>query len=81
MRRTKKRTATTRHIFSFLFLYACRFSFFGCLYHDLLNEEAVKVLVEMIEENDFDRTISQIISEKTIVNGIIGLLATGVTGT
>jgi phosphogluconate dehydratase len=43
----------------------------------LLNEEAVKVLVEMITENSFDRTISQIISEKTIVNGIVGLLATG----
>jgi phosphogluconate dehydratase len=43
----------------------------------LLNEEAVKVLVEMIHENDFDRTISQIVSEKTVVNGIIGLLATG----
>ena len=43
----------------------------------LLNEEAVKVLVEMITENSFDRTISQIVSEKTIANAIIGLLATG----
>lgn len=43
----------------------------------LLNEEAVKVLVEMINENSFERTISQIVSEKTIVNAIIGLLATG----
>ncbi len=43
----------------------------------LLNEEAVRVLVEMIEENSFDRSISQIVSEKTIVNAIIGLLATG----
>lgn len=43
----------------------------------LLNEEAVKVLVEMINEKSFDRSISQIMSEKTIVNGIIGLLATG----
>lgn len=43
----------------------------------LLNEEAVKVLVEMINEKNFDRSLSQIVSEKTIVNGIIGLLATG----
>jgi phosphogluconate dehydratase len=43
----------------------------------LLTEEAVRVLVEMIEENSFDRSISQIVSEKTIVNAIIGLLATG----
>jgi len=43
----------------------------------LLNEEAIRVLIEMINEGDFDRTIAQIVSEKTIVNGIIGLLATG----
>lgn len=43
----------------------------------LLNEEAVKVLVEMIGEKSFNRTISQIVSEKTIVNAVIGLLATG----
>lgn len=43
----------------------------------LLNEEAVKVLVDMVDENNFDRSISQIVSEKTIVNAIIGLLATG----
>ncbi|MFK7786957.1 MAG: phosphogluconate dehydratase [Crocinitomicaceae bacterium] len=49
----------------------------GTELRQLLNEEAVRVLVEMINENNFDRTTSQIISEKTVVNGIIGLLATG----
>lgn len=43
----------------------------------LLNEEAVKVLVNSIKSNSFDTTFAGIISEKTIVNAIIGLLATG----
>lgn len=42
-----------------------------------LNEEAVKTLLQLIENKSFDSTIASIVSEKTIVNGIIGLLATG----
>ena len=43
----------------------------------LLNEEAVKTLVEMIASKSFDRTLAAIVSEKTMVNAVIGLLATG----
>ncbi|MFK8046591.1 MAG: phosphogluconate dehydratase [Crocinitomicaceae bacterium] len=43
----------------------------------LLNEEATKVLIELINKRNFESTIAGIVSEKTIVNGIIGLLATG----
>ena len=42
----------------------------------LLNEKAVELAVEN-SKLGLDRSISRIINEKTIVNGIIGLLATG----
>lgn len=42
-----------------------------------LNQEAVRVLLENIRSKDITRTIGQIVDEKCIVNGIIGLLATG----
>ncbi|MFK8037422.1 MAG: phosphogluconate dehydratase [Crocinitomicaceae bacterium] len=43
----------------------------------LLNEEATRVLVSLINNRNFESSIAGIISEKTIVNAIIGLLATG----
>ncbi|MFM6945578.1 MAG: phosphogluconate dehydratase [Flavobacteriales bacterium] len=42
----------------------------------LLNKEAVKVLVENIHLGK-SRSLAQIFDEKTVINGIIGLLATG----
>lgn len=42
-----------------------------------LNHAAVKVLTENIRSKDLSRSIGHIIDEKAIVNGIIGLLATG----
>ena len=42
-----------------------------------LNKEAVRVLAENIRSKDESRTIGRIVDEKCIVNGIIGLLATG----
>jgi len=44
---------------------------------DALNRHVVKVLLENIRSRDFSRTVGQIVDEKSIVNGIIGLLATG----
>ncbi|MFK7786170.1 MAG: phosphogluconate dehydratase [Crocinitomicaceae bacterium] len=44
---------------------------------EALNREAVRQLVENMRSKDLERSIGKIISEKTIVNGIIGLLATG----
>ncbi|WBX73955.1 phosphogluconate dehydratase [Tenacibaculum pacificus] len=43
----------------------------------LLDEEAVKIISKNCKEKDFDNTLASIYSEKTVVNGIIGLLATG----
>jgi phosphogluconate dehydratase len=48
----------------------------GTELRNLLNEEAVKVAVENTKHG-FDRCIATIVDEKVIVNGIIGLLATG----
>ncbi len=44
---------------------------------EALNREGVRVILENIRDKHFDRTIGQIVSTKSIVNGIIGLLATG----
>ncbi|MBP5994135.1 MAG: phosphogluconate dehydratase [Crocinitomicaceae bacterium] len=48
----------------------------GTELRDLLNEEAVKVAIENTRIG-FEGSIANIIDEKVIVNGIIGLLATG----
>lgn len=42
-----------------------------------LNKEAVSTLVNNINQKSLERTIGFLVNEKTIVNGIIGLLATG----
>ncbi len=42
-----------------------------------LNEEAIKILLENIRSGEFEKSLGFILDEKTIVNGIIGLLATG----
>jgi phosphogluconate dehydratase len=49
----------------------------GTALRELLNEEAVKVLLNRIKEKSFDASIAAIVDEKVVVNGIIGLLATG----
>jgi phosphogluconate dehydratase len=49
----------------------------GTLMREKLNEHAVKVLVEQIQKRDFSHSMASIFDEKTVVNGIIGLLATG----
>jgi len=43
----------------------------------LLDEEVVKIISTTCKEKYFDKTLAAIYSEKTVVNGIIGLLATG----
>lgn len=43
----------------------------------LLNEEIVKILVQTSMNRTFDASLAKIVDEKTITNGIIGLLATG----
>ncbi|MCH2223380.1 MAG: phosphogluconate dehydratase [Crocinitomicaceae bacterium] len=42
-----------------------------------LNRKAVQVLLENVRSKEYKRSVGQIVSEKTIVNAIIGLLATG----
>lgn len=49
----------------------------GTELRNLLNEEIVKVIAENCSARDKNLTLSRIISEETIVNAIIGLLATG----
>lgn len=44
---------------------------------ELLNEEVTKVIIELAEKHSFDHSLAAIINEKTIINGIVGLLATG----
>lgn len=48
----------------------------GTELRDLLNEYAVMQLTQNAEEKD-ERALYKIVDEKTIVNGIVGLLATG----
>ncbi|MBT7624057.1 MAG: phosphogluconate dehydratase [Flavobacteriaceae bacterium] len=49
----------------------------GTELRDILNEEVVKVITQTSINKSFDKTLCNIVSEKTIVNAIIGLLATG----
>lgn len=49
----------------------------GTPLRELLNEEGVKVLLQNIKSGNIENSISHVVSEKTVVNGIIGLLATG----
>lgn len=42
-----------------------------------LNKKAVEVVLENSRSENFERSVGQIVSEKTMVNAIIGLLATG----
>ena len=44
---------------------------------EALNREGLSVLLGNIKSKDFSRTVGNIVEEKSIVNGIIGLLATG----
>lgn len=44
---------------------------------ELLNREAIKVVLDNVKAGTIDRTASHIMDEKAVVNGIIGLLATG----
>lgn len=44
---------------------------------ELLTEEAVKTVIHLIQQSTFESTLAGMVDEKTIVNGIIGLLATG----
>jgi phosphogluconate dehydratase len=43
----------------------------------LLNEYAVKVIAENAQKKNFENSLCSIYNEKVVVNGIIGLLATG----
>lgn len=42
-----------------------------------LNREGLRVLLENIRNKDINRVVGKVVDEKSIVNGIIGLLATG----
>ena len=44
---------------------------------ELLTEEAIKVLSRNCEANSFENSLSTIYDEKVVVNGLVGLLATG----
>jgi len=44
---------------------------------DALTQKAVEILIEQLNGERITTTVSEIISEKTIVNGLVGLLATG----
>ena len=44
---------------------------------ELLNEEIIRILIENSNKKSFEYSLCSIICEKSIVNAIIGLLATG----
>lgn len=44
---------------------------------DALNHEGLSVLLKNVKSKDFAKTVGSIVNEKSIVNGMIGLLATG----
>ena len=44
---------------------------------ELFNDLGIQTLVNNVRSGDFNYTAASIISEKSIVNGIIGILATG----
>ncbi len=49
----------------------------GTPLREALNEVAVKTVVDLIHAKSFESSLASIVSEKTVVNAIIGLLATG----
>jgi phosphogluconate dehydratase len=49
----------------------------GTELRNALNKEAIRVLLDNIRSGEVERSLGYILSEKSIVNGIIGLLATG----
>jgi phosphogluconate dehydratase len=49
----------------------------GTELRDLLTEEAVKAALALSNKKEFSATMAGMVTEKTIVNAIIGLLATG----
>jgi phosphogluconate dehydratase len=49
----------------------------GTELRDLLTEEAVKAALTLSNKKEFSATMAGMVTEKTIVNAIIGLLATG----
>jgi phosphogluconate dehydratase len=49
----------------------------GTPLRELLNQEAVKVLLERVREQDFDATLAGMLNEKVMVNAMVGLLSTG----
>ncbi len=49
----------------------------GTALRSALNKEAIRLLLENIRSGDVQKSLGFMVSEKTIVNGIIGLLATG----
>lgn len=49
----------------------------GTALREALNKEAIRVLLDNIRSGETERSLGFMLSEKSIVNGIIGLLATG----
>ncbi|MFZ9028391.1 MAG: phosphogluconate dehydratase, partial [Crocinitomicaceae bacterium] len=49
----------------------------GTALREALNKEAIRVLLDNIRAGEVERSLGFMLSEKSIVNGIIGLLATG----
>jgi phosphogluconate dehydratase len=42
-----------------------------------LNKEGIRMLLDNVRSNDINRSLGMVFSEKTLVNGLVGLLATG----
>ena len=49
----------------------------NCDLRTQLTKEAVKLVLEWSKENDFQRSLANLIDERSIVNALVGLMATG----
>ena len=49
----------------------------SCELRDQLTKEAVKRVLEWSKQNNFERSLANLVDERSIVNAIVGLMATG----
>ena len=49
----------------------------NCELRDQLTKEAVKQVLEWSKQHNFERSLANLVDERSIVNALVGLMATG----